>query len=379
MIKVLHIISSLNDGGAEGVLYKIASYDDSQDIEHAVITLTEGEKYRRLLLDKGVFVKELHMHGITKSFLAFFILWLYIIRERPFVVQTWMYHADVIGGAASLLAGVRNIVWNIRSGEIHSSQKLTTRIFIKFSVLLSNFIPRRIVSCSNRAIDIHKKIGYKGSFSLIDNGVNENIFYPSVSKRLKIRSEFSIDDSCVFFGMVARFDPQKDHFNLLQAIANISSHNYKVILVGTNVDSSNVKLLSWIDKLGISSKVILSGQRSDIPDIMCGLDFLILPSLYGEAFPNVLIEAMSVGTPCIATDVGDSARIIGNNGWIVKPKSPSDLSNVINFAINLKINNIMEYNAISEQCINRTKEKFSIESMIYKYKSVWNGEGDFLI
>ena len=373
--KILHIISSLNDGGAEGVLYKIASYDDIHDTEHAGITLTEGEKYSRLLLDKGVFVKELHMHGFTKSFLAFFILWFYILRERPFVVQTWMYHADVIGGTASLLAGVGNIVWNIRSGEIHSSQKLTTRIFIKLSALLSNFIPRRIVSCSNRAIDIHKKIGYKGKFSLINNGVNESIFYPSSKKRLKIRSEFSIEDSCVFFGMVARFDPQKDHFNLLQAIANITSDNYKVILVGSNVYSSNVKLLNWIDKLGISSKVILSGQRNDIPDIMCGIDFLILPSLYGEAFPNVLIEAMSVGTPCIATDIGDSARVLGNCGWIVKPNSPTDLSDAIKLAINVKVNNIIKYNAISEQCINRTKEEFSIESMIYNYKNVWNGGG----
>ena len=367
--KVLHIISSLNDGGAEGVLYKVASYK-SCNIVHVVVSMTGSGKYSQLLLNKGIKVKNLNMDGIVKSLLSFFVLWRYILKEKPFVVQTWMYHADVIGGCAARLAGGGNIVWNIRSGEIHATQKITIKFFIKLSAILSGLIPRSIVSCSNRAIKIHKKIGYKGNFYLINNGVDLDVFNYASSKRKKIREELLVSNSCVLFGMVARFDPQKDHYNLLQAIKHTDG-NYMVALIGFNVDLHNKKLLNWIDRLKISHKVILLGQRSDVSDVMCALDYSVLSSLYGEAFPNVLVESMSVGKPCISTDVGDSARIIGKYGWIVKSKSPDGLSSAMMSAIKLKTDDEYGYNNLSSNCAEYVEKEFSLEAMISEYKKVW--------
>jgi len=368
--KILHVISSLNDGGAEGVLYKLASYN-SKDIEHVVVSLTCGEKYNKLLSKAGIRVKNLHMKGVRKSLLDFFSLCFFIYKEKPSVVQTWMYHADLIGGIAASLMGVRNIVWNIRSGEIHHSQKFTTKAFIKVSALLSRYIPNAIISCSSRAIEIHKEVGYKGKMILIDNGIDGSLYYPSYKKRAEVREEFSILDSSVLVGMVARFDPQKDHLNLLKAISRIDQDNYKIILVGSGTSLENTTLLQWIDELRLLDKVILVGQRSDIHRIMCGIDFLVLPSLYGEAFPNVTIEAMSTGTPCIVTDIGDSARVVGDCGWVVRPNSPKELSDKIRAAINMKVDDSAKYDNLSKSCIDRVNQKFLIKEMFSGYKRVW--------
>lgn len=370
--KVLHIISSLNDGGAEGVLYKIVS-KDSKNIEHVVVSLTEGEKYNRLLSDAGIQVKNLHMSGAIKTFFGFFALCSFIYREKPTVVQTWMYHSDVIGGIAAFLLGVKNIVWNIRSGEIHRTQKITTRAFIKLSAILSAYIPNTIISCSYRAIEVHKKVGYKGDFVLIDNGIDDSLYYPSDKKRQEFRGEVQISESCILIGMVARFDPQKDHMNLLRSVSEITKTNYQVLLIGSNVDSNNSTLLNLISDFGIADKVVLMGQRMDIHRVMCGLDFLVLPSLYGEAFPNVVIEAMSVGTPCIVTDIGDSARIVKDCGWIVQPGSSGELSTAIRSAIDMKNKNQSEYNFLSQSCVNRVRRKFLTKRMILKYENIWNG------
>ena len=368
--KILHVITSLTDGGAEGVLYRII-ISKNEKLDHVVVCLTNGHKYNHLFAKACIKVKNLDITNFYNFFTGFFKLCFLIYKERPNIVQTWMYHSDVIGGLAAYFVGIKKIYWNIRSAEFHQGQKFTTKVFIKISAFLSNFIPKGIITCSQRAIIIHKKIGYKSNFILIDNGIDITKNHPSKNKRSKIRDKLNIDDSCVLIGMVARYHPQKDHLNLLKAISQIKNSRFKILLVGSNIDHNNKYLLEVITKFNVTDKIILYGQSSKINEIMCAIDFLVLPSSYGEAFPNVLIEAMSVGTPCIATDVGDSKRIIGNFGWVVPPNDPIKLTEIIITAIDLKINNNSNYIILTKGCINRVIQNFKLDYMVSKYENLW--------
>tara|TARA_B100001059_G_C17825173_1_gene580905 strand:+ start:1354 stop:2475 length:1122 start_codon:yes stop_codon:yes gene_type:complete len=368
--KILHIISGLKDGGAEGVLYRIIN-SNNEDLEHVVVCLTNGGKYNKLISDAKIKIKNLNITNYFNFVTAFVSLCIFLNKEKPNVVQTWMYHSDVIGGLAAYFLGVKKIYWNLRSAEFHKDQKITTKIFIKISAFLSNVIPNSIITCSERAIIIHKKIGYKSDFFLIDNGIDTKKFLPSVKKKLNIRQNLEINSNCTLIGMVARYDPQKDHLNLLKAISKTNNYNFKILLVGYGIDYKNKKLLYLINQFNLTDRIILYGQSSNIHEIMCGIDFLVLPSSYGEAFPNVIIEAMSVGTPCIVTDVGDSKRIVGNLGWTIPPNSPEELRKAIISAINIKTQNYSKYVSLSKKCVYRVDQNFKLEKMISKYENLW--------
>lgn len=368
--KILHIITSLDDGGAEGVLYRMVSFKESK-YKHFVVSLTGGEKYTNLLKENNVPVKLLNINGFISLIISIPKLWLYMVKLKPDLIQTWMRHSDVIGGIIAFLSGFRVIVWNVRSTEIHNKYKITTRAIIKISALLSKTIPVKIITCSNRAINVHRDCSYASKFHLINNGVDTSIFYYSKDRREAFRKKFDIDKSCILLGMVARFDAQKDHYNLLKAVSCINNYDFKLILVGSNIDSNNDQLLGWINELNISDKVILAGQRTDIYNVMCGIDYLVLPSLYGEAFPNVLIEAMASGRPCIATDVGDASRIISDTGWVVEPNSYLALSNTIQSALKLIIHDKNNYNILSSESINTVHKYYSLDKMVNEYEKVW--------
>jgi glycosyltransferase involved in cell wall biosynthesis len=371
MIKILHIISSLNDGGAEGVMTKLA-INKNREFKHFVIALKDGGKYQSILESNGVKVNVFKIHSISSAIKNLPKLILCINTISPNIVQTWMYHADVIGGSLAKILGIKVVVWNVRSGELHPTQKLSTKVFIRVSSLMSKFIPVSIISCSNRAIQIHKNIGYSDKFQLIDNGVNKNIFKLDSKKRSLFRAEIKVNDACILFGTVARFDPQKDHKSLLRAINMIDKkYNCKFLFVGSNMHKDNAQLNNWICKYKLNDRIILAGQRKDIQSVMCGIDYLILPSLYGEAFPNVIIESMSVGKPAIVTDIGDSKRIVKGLGWVTPPGSSKALSKAINFAAELITNNYSEYQRMSILAIKTVNENYTLDVMNLKYQDHW--------
>jgi glycosyltransferase involved in cell wall biosynthesis len=136
--------------------------------------------------------------------------------------------------------------------------------------------------------------------------------------------------------MVGRFDPQKDHLGLLEAFSVVKKTGvpHKLVLVGSYLNISNPELIEKIQLLGLKGKVLLFDQRTDIAYIINSLDLHVLSSLFGEAFPNVFAEAMACGTPCVITDVGDAGFIIGATGWVVPPKNPQALADVILIALN---------------------------------------------
>ena len=371
-MKVLHIITGLNNGGAEGVLYRLVTHDKNN--EHIVISLMDEGKYGPLLMNKDISVHCLNMSQGQPSIKSIFKLYKLVKTVEPDVVQTWMYHADLIGGVVAKSLGIKKIFWNIRQSNFDSRHTKSSTIKIaKICAKLSAFIPSKVISCSNIAVDIHINLGYSSNKIItIGNGYNLADFKENKNELETLKESLNLRGHPIL-GMVGRFDPQKNHEGLLQALSTVKKRGYKFdcLLVGKDLNSENIKLLKLIQQLGLEEDIYLLGQRTDIPNIMHLLDIHILSSSYGEGFPNVLAEAMACGTPCIATDVGDSRLIVDKYGLIVEPNNTESLSEAIIKFINIYSKETTLWETMRAGSICFVKDNFSLDTMVSKYIDVW--------
>lgn len=366
-MKVLHVITGLNDGGAEAVLYRLIQ--SLPNDEHVVVSLSGFGKYGAMLRSINIEVINLNMETVRGKISAIFRLISFIKSFVPDAIQTWMYHADFIGGVAARIAGCKNITWGLHNSLVSGNQgSLSRYLLIRVNALLSHWAPQSIISCSNAALLAHKNAGYSArKLSFIPNGYPVDTFKADDKARLQVRTELGIKDDETLLGMVARYDPQKDHLNLLRALKILKKTNFfKCILVGKGLDQES-ELYNEIKSLGLSEDILLVGQRQDISSVMNALDIFCLSSAYSEAFPNVLCEAMACGTPCVTTDVGDSAYIVGDVGWVVPPRSPEKLASALISAIGA-----LPDQHLQDEARRRIVDNFSIEKVASDYRSIWD-------
>lgn len=369
---VAHIITGLNDGGAEGALFRLCQAD--RGIRHTVISMMDSGKYGPLMEECGVEVITLSMPQGKVTLVGLYTLWKKLRELKPDTVQTWLYHADLVGGVIARLAGVRRVFWGIRHSNLSpGTVKGSTILVAKLCARLSRWVPYKIISCSRQAIKSHTAIGYDaGRFLVIPNGYNLAEFRPLPQQACDLRTQLGIDADTVVLGMVGRFDPQKDHRNLMDALAAMNSDRKLIcLLVGTGMDEGNQALTTMLEETGTAQQVKLLGRRSDIPVVMSALDIHVLSSL-GEAFPNVLAEAMACGTPCVTTDVGDAALIVGDTGWVVPPLNPLQLALALRGAVTA----LDDSESWRRRCFSaqrRIEKEFSIQTMVDSYHGAWSG------
>jgi glycosyltransferase involved in cell wall biosynthesis len=371
-MKVVHVITGLDTGGAEATLYRLCSADRDSAWRHTVISLTGRGAYAARLEAEGVVVHSLEMPRGRVTINGFSRLYSLLRNLRPEVVQTWMYHADLLGGVLAKLTGVKGIVWSIRGPLDPRETSRTTRLVAQSCALLSYYVPKRIVSCSVYAADVHQTLGYNpGKFTVIPNGYPLDRLAPMPDKRLALREAFNASDDLPLLGMVARFDPYKDHSTLVGALGILKRRNvrFRCLLVGSGLTEDNAFLGAMIQRADVEDEIGFLGARDDIPEVMNALDIHVLSSL-GEAFPNVLAEAMACGTPCVTTDVGDSRLIIGDTGWSAPPKDPAGLADAIQVAIRA-MDDRTSWQARQRACRLRIEEKFGVDRMREAYRRVW--------
>lgn len=365
-MRILHIINSLEDGGTENTLYKICKNDISN--KHIVISLTDHGKYFSLINKLGtkIYCINIKFYSIIK----FYRLIRLINFLNPDVIQTWLPHADLIGGVASKFAGIERVIWNIRySNLVNGVVKFRTILLIKILSKLSHIIPKKIIVNSKIALKNCKNLGYdNGKLSLIHNGYDLSIFKPYKNKHY-IRNKFKIDKNIDILGMVARYDPTKDHENLLKALSILKKTNTKFlcVLIGFNINNKNI--IKKINELQLRNYVKLIDKRKDIFKYMTAMDVHILSSKT-ESFPNVVAEAMACATPCVVTNVGDAVLIIGKTGWIASPENPVELANAIEKALIDKSKN--NWKKRCNQARLRIKNNFDIIKMIKSYNLIWS-------
>ncbi|NYT76913.1 glycosyltransferase [Alcaligenaceae bacterium] len=373
-MKILHVITGLHNGGAEGALYRLVAFDIQRGNHHIVVSLMDRGIYARRLEEVGANVYCLSMPRGRVTLSGLVQLYRIIKEVKPDTVQTWMYHSDLIGGTIARLAGVRSVVWGIRHANLDPSKnsRMSLRI-VKVCSQFSHLIPKKIVSCSVSATAVHQAIGYRADkFVTIPNGYALDVFKPNESVRTSLRSTLKIPPDTFVTGMVARFHEQKDHLNLLMALKlfrESNTENFICILAGTAMSSDNDLLMQQIEEAGLLGQIKLLGPRNDIPAIMASLDLHILSSV-GEAFPNVLAEAMACGTPCVSTDVGDAALILGEYGWIVPAQNSHALCFAIQTARSYHLNKIA-WRLLQQNCRAHILTNFELAKMAKSYRDVW--------
>jgi glycosyltransferase involved in cell wall biosynthesis len=370
--KVLHVITGLNNGGAEAVLFRLCVND--LENEHLVVSLMDFGKYGPLLLDKGIDVFCLNMPQGNVTITGLLQLYRLFKELKPDVVQTWMYHADLIGGVVARSAGIKNVFWNIRHSNLEKGLSNKNTIYVaKACAYLSHVIPKAIICCASNAVSVHTELGYsKKKMNVIGNGYELDRLSINQKQGDAVKKEFSLSDTSYILGMVGRYDPQKDHLNLLKSLNLLDNKglDFKCLLVGRELNNKNTELMQHIKNLNLTGSIILLDQRSDIPAIMNALDIHILSSSFGEAFPNVLAESMACGTPCVTTDVGDAALIVGDTGWVVPPSSTECLTQALQEACEEKENTVL-WKIRQQEARMRIVDNFSLKNMIKKYHRVW--------
>lgn len=328
-MKLAYVISGLSTGGAEVMLYKLLSAWDRRADQLEVISLTDLGALGPRIAQLGIPVRALGMRKGTGTFTGLVRLAKWLRSSSPQVVQTWMYHADLIGGLAASLGGCRTVVWGIRNGVLEACRNKRSTIWTaKVCAHLSGRIPRKIVCCSEEARRFHESIQYCAEkMTVIPNGFDLASFKPDASARDSFRNELGAPGGAILIGLVARFDPHKDHQTFIEAARRIAESRPETLFVlcGENITRENSALAGWIGDTQLKGRFRLLGRRDDIPGIMAALDVLVSSSC-GEAFPNVVGEAMACGVPCVVTDVGDSAMIVGDTGLVVPAKNPAALA-----------------------------------------------------
>jgi glycosyltransferase involved in cell wall biosynthesis len=250
-----------------------------------------------------------------------------IKKYNPHIIQTWLYHSDILGLMANWISGNRPLVWNLRCSNIDLyEENRRTAFLLKVLAPLSPF-PNLVLANSDAALAYHHSVGFKPKAQkVIANGFCGDHFRPSEHRRQSLRAEWGVTENNVLIGMIARVAAMKDHDIFLDAAISISAEmpNIKFLLVGKGTEP-NMPLAQSQKALALKGKILWLGQRSDIQDIMGALDIATLTSKCGESFPNVLAEAMLCGTPCVTTDVGAAAVIIGDTGLVIPSGQPACL------------------------------------------------------
>ena len=322
----MHIISGLDVGGSERSLAAIAGRLDPRRFRSEIVSLIEPGAIAEEARAAGIPVTTLHMQKGRPRPSEVVSLARRMRLLQPTIIQTWLYHADIVGLLASRLALNPNVVWNIRCSNI-AAQDVKLRLAIRVISYLSG-LPQAVIANSVRGREAHEALGYRPRrWVEIPNGVDLVRFRPRPGERQRLRLELGIKPESTVVGMVARYHSMKDHTTFLKSAAALSEFvkDVEFVLCGKDCDPQNEELINQIKLLGIESRVKLIGMRLDPENVFPAFDLTVSSSAFGEGSSNVLLEAMACAVPCVVTDVGDSARIIGSTGIAVPPRDPTAL------------------------------------------------------
>ena len=361
--KVLHIISSLNTGGAELFLLNLLDKFENKDIDHDVLCLsgrgTLSNKFKLVTNNIIHLDFKKNLFHIIKNFYFFYK---YSKQNKYNIIQGWMYHGNLFALMFHFFSNSKKLIWNIRQ-TLYSlkNEKFLTRITIFLNALLSNF-PKKIICNSELSIKQHKAFGFKKkNFIFIPNGIDLNKF--NFKFRKKDRDKINI-------AHIARFHPMKNHALALKVSHEIIKKNDKVkfFFMGKNVNFKNSFFKKNIDHKLINKKIFLLGEKKNINIFLRDIDILISTSLWGEGFPNVILEASAMGIPCVSTNIGDAKKIL-INGYLINNTNDYKLfTNIINKIIGNDIKNSdVKYN----KTIAHINKKFSIKNICYEYEKIY--------
>lgn len=329
---VAHFIAAPAGGGAEAMLGNLVAAMDHRAWRTVVIVM-DGKPWPEAmarLREEGAEVHDLEASAFLRK--DTLVKLVKLLREiRPDVLQTWMHHADFVGGWCARLAGVPHVVWSIHCREVHRNPGDSDAKMAVFRRLLgtsSLIIPSRIISCSAAAIEDHVPLGYPwGKMTWVPNGIDTGRFVPDSEARAVVRRELHVPADAPLIGFIGRFHEMKNLSTWLRAAGQLQlkhpeTHFWLCGGEEWDLDECAHAALSVMPN---RQQVHFTPFRSDPQRAYPALDIFSLSSRT-EACPMTIMEALACGVPCVTTDVGDCARLLEGVGKVVPMKDPEALA-----------------------------------------------------
>lgn len=332
--RVLFVSTGLGVGGAERALEHLLPALLRQGLVVAVVSLREPQPVGVRLRALGIAVHELGMAPSRPSLLGLWRLWRVVRAFRPDVLQGWMYHGDLAAQLARLAAPQARVVLGVHQTLARLDlESPATRAVIRLDAALSRFAAR-VLYVAQAAVAQHEAAGFAPRSCVLPNAIDTQRFKPDAVARAALREALGVGVQTRLVGMVGRWHPSKNHAGFLRAAAQLARAQPQLhfVLAGLQVTPDNPALQAWLADPALQGKVSLLGPRDDVPHIMAALDVYVLSSVQ-EALPTVVAEAMSCGVPCVVTDVGDAAWMVGDTGWVLPPSEDRLLASVLEQAL----------------------------------------------
>lgn len=372
--KVVFLIRDLNYGGAQRqlvTLVKALHQEDCFDV--TVLHFYSGGPLLKDLIDRDIPTISLEKQERWDILGFFGRLFGHLKRIQPDVLHGYLGESNIVSILVKPFFPSTRIIWGIRESNTPPGRYgWLGRLLYQLTKHLSSFTDLIIVNSHAGKADYLNQ-GYPADkMVVISNGIDTERFQPDSEAGAKVRSEWGVSENTILIGLVGRLNPMKDHPTFLKAAALLCKEREDVCFVCVGVGQENYakELYQLTDELGIYEKNIWAGGRSDMTAVFNSFNIACSSSSDGEGFPNVIGEAMACGVPCVVTDVGDSAWIVGDKGIVVPPENPEALKTGINQLIEKA--NLDNYNR--ENIRELIVEQFSVQQLVLKTKAALIGE-----
>lgn len=359
-LHVFFLVRSLQRGGGERQLVTLARGLAEQGARVTVAVMYEGGALERELAQAPA-VKLVHLRKRGRGDVPAFAgrLVRAVRSAGPDVIYSFMPGANELALLAGRLSGVR-VAWGIRSANVEwGSYDWLHGAMFRLGRRLSR-LPDLIIANSEAGRAHHVEAGYDGRrMIVIPNGIDTTRWRPDSFGGAALRRAWQVPTSAPLVGLVGRIDPMKDHATFLAAVRACAVPALHAVCIG---DGDAKKLRACATSLGIGDRVRFVGPTDDVRAAYGALNLLVSSSL-GEGFSNAIGEAMACGVPCVVTDVGDSARIVGTLGEVVPSRDPVAMAAAIG---RLWARRGPE---LSAACRERIAAEFGVEALVRRTRA----------
>jgi glycosyltransferase involved in cell wall biosynthesis len=369
---IIIISRSLEYGGAERQLVEVACGLHRLGHPVHVITFYSGGPLLPILLEAGVKVIEINKKGRWDIITFFSRLVRALHTIKPTHLYAFLGVPCIISVFLKLIFPAVKLIWGVRASGMDLSQyDWLSRISYRLECFLSVF-PALIIANSHSGKEYAVSKGFpRQKMAVVPNGIDTDKFRCLRDLGKQLRKEFGVSSDEIFIGHVARLDPVKDHFTFLKAAEILSEkhNNVKFLCVGDGPDDYKNQLVDFSRSLCLSEKLFWAGARQDMVSIYNAFDLVLLSSS-SEGFPNVVGEAMACGVPCVVTNVGDTAWIVGDTGVVVSSQDPIALAQGVEDLMGKLESNKMAISLTSREriCMN-----FGLSTMIQQTADLLEG------